>query len=98
MILEDKYKMHQEISKHLYEAYVKKNRAYGDSFSKTFKEFGNVSAITMLFHKCNRVMALSKESNILKNYEALEDSLMDLSNYSIMYLIELQQKYKYSDD
>lgn len=66
-----------------------KNNNYGNSFSKLYDELGPVSGLVPLHNKLNRITSLVKGNK--NNFESLEDSLIDLANYSIMFLIELRK-------
>lgn len=86
----DKISKHNEICKSLNELYAKKNHDYGDSFGETFKKLGIISAVTRITDKVNRLQSLcTKEQQLVKD-EKIEDTLMDLANYSILTLIELE--------
>ncbi len=55
----DKYKRHEDLCRLLNETYRAKNEAYGDSFGRTFRELGIISAVTRMYDKFNRVKALA---------------------------------------
>lgn len=88
----DKYKRHWEICETLNETYVNKNKAYGDSFGVTFQELGIISALTRMTDKWNRIKALAKGTENKVKDEAIEDTLLDLANYCIMTVIELEKQ------
>ena len=79
----------REIANRLVKIYEEKNKGYGDSFHELYKELGPVSAITQILHKANRLKNLVKSTNDL---EAIRDTLIDLANYSMMTLKELEEK------
>ena len=81
---------HAEICKSLNELYAHKNADYGDSFGKSFNEYGLTMACIRLEDKLNRIKALSKQTAQVSD-ETITDTLMDLANYSIMTLVELDQ-------
>lgn len=87
----NKYKRHEEICKKLNEVYMQKNRAYGDSFSETYRKLGIISAVTRMTDKMNRIQNLSVNKNIDKGDESLIDSCLDLANYAIMTVMELEK-------
>lgn len=88
--LGDKVASHSEICSYLTGLYAAKNADYGNAFSDTFKELGIVSAITRITDKANRLKALCNPGSSQKvNDESLRDTLMDLANYAIMTIIEM---------
>lgn len=90
MTQQGKYNRHMEICEKLNQTYIDKNTAYGDSFGKTFADLGIMSAITRIYDKFNRIVALAKGAENNVRDEAIEDTLTDLANYAIMTLIELE--------
>jgi hypothetical protein len=84
-----KLQLHKKICADLLETYRKKNEAYGDSFGKTYRELGPISAITRMADKMNRIIALAQGARNEVTDESLADSVRDLANYSIMFLIEM---------
>lgn len=88
----DKLQKHAKICQQLTEIYRKKNEAYGDSFGKTYRELGPVSAVTRMADKMNRIISLVKGTHNEVTDESLADSVRDLANYSIMFLIEMEDK------
>lgn len=84
-----KVKAHEAICKELNKIYERKNADYGDSFGKSFKEYGLTMACIRLDDKLNRVKALrTKEAQVAD--ESIEDTLLDLANYAIMTLVEMR--------
>ena len=69
--------------------YERKNKDYSNSFSDTYKELGEVSAITRMSDKMNRVVQLSKSEAQVKD-ESKIDTLKDLASYALMYIMELE--------
>ena len=83
-------KEHKEICEKLNQIYEQKNKAYGNSFSKSIEEFGNVAALTRMADKWNRIKNLTLSNVDKMNDESLVDSCLDLANYLIMFVMELQ--------
>ncbi len=81
---------HMVICTMLNELYARKNADYGDSFGKSFKEYGLTMACIRLEDKLNRIKALSKHEAQVSD-ESIIDTLQDLANYAIMTLVELAQ-------
>ena len=83
----DKAAKHADICKALNEMYRRKNADYGDSFGKSYQEYGMTMACIRLEDKLNRLKSLCKKEAQVQD-ESLEDTLMDLANYAIMTLVE----------
>lgn len=81
--------------RNLYDA---KNRDYGDSFGKSFQEWGMPMACIRLTDKLNRLCALTKSGEQRVQDERIEDTLRDLANYSIMTLIEIERRKREQDE
>ena len=79
----------KEIHKQEETLYVERNEKYGDSFSKTFQEYGPTVALIRLEDKLNRAKSLISNGLDGSDEESIIDTLKDLSNYSNMTIIEL---------
>ncbi|APQ72398.1 hypothetical protein RSJ9_3368 [Clostridium botulinum] len=87
-VTKDKIKKHEEIYEKLNEIYKTKNHDYGDSFGETYSKLGIISAVTRITDKVNRLQSLCTKDALVD--ESIKDTLIDLANYSIMTLIELE--------
>jgi len=86
----DRIAAHGEICKGLNDLYARKNTDYGNSFGDTYKELGIVSAITRITDKTNRLKSLCKPGTTRKvTDENIRDTLLDLANYAIMTVVEM---------
>lgn len=85
-----KIQKHLDICEQLTLMYVDKNAYYGDSFGDTFNKLGMVSAVTRITDKTNRLQSLCMNEQKVKD-ESIKDTLMDLANYAIMTLIEMEE-------
>ncbi|MBR2652779.1 DUF1599 domain-containing protein [bacterium] len=83
----------EQITTNMFDLYKRKNADYGNSVAKTFDEYGLVSFLVRIEDKLNRVATLTKKSTTEQQVkdEKIEDTLLDLANYSIMALIELDR-------
>lgn len=79
----------KEIHKQEEALYAERNEKYGDSFSKTFQEYGPTVALIRLEDKLNRAKSLISNGLDGSDGESIIDTLKDLSNYSNMTIIEL---------
>ena len=90
----NKIQKHKEICEELNKVYESKNHDYGDSFGSTYTKLGIISAVTRITDKYNRLVSLAtkpKEERMVKD-ESLLDTLMDLCNYSLMTIMEIEQE------
>lgn len=87
----NKVQEHKNICDMLNSLYIKKNHDYGDSFHTTFLEYGMVMPLIRLEDKFQRLKSLYKVGSMVKE-ESIKDTLMDLANYAIMTIIELEEK------
>lgn len=73
--------------------YQRKNADYGNSFAETIREFGFIPAVARINDKLKRVknMVKGREMNIIKD-ESLRDNLMDIANYCILTIMELDNQ------
>lgn len=72
-----------------------KYKCYGDSY----KDFGLIGIAIKINDKCKRIINITKNphlNDIIKN-DSLRDSLIDLINYSVMYVMELDNINKKGD-
>lgn len=88
----NKADMHKKLCKHLTETYIKKNHDYGDAFGKSIEEHGLMAGVVRMEDKFNRLKHIIKTNEVLVGDEKLEDTLLDLANYTIMMAIELQSQ------
>lgn len=70
--------------------YIRKNHDYGDSVSKTFDEYGLVSFLVRMDDKMNRIKTLNKIQDAAVKGEKIEDTLLDLANYAVLALTEIE--------
>jgi hypothetical protein len=83
--------LHKAILDEIHDTYKRKNADYGSSFAEQFAEYGLLSAVIRLDDKMRRLKQLLKNEAKVKN-ESIRDTLMDLANYSIMTIMELDKK------
>ena len=86
--MEDKVRKHERICKDLNDIYARKNKDYGDSFGRSFAEYGMTMPCIRLDDKLQRLKNLTRNGSASVNDESIEDTLLDLANYAIMTLIE----------
>lgn len=80
----------KNITDTMFNLYKAKNSDYGNSVHRTYEEFGLTSFLVRLSDKLNRAITLSKKEALVQD-EKIQDTLLDLANYSILALIELEK-------
>lgn len=90
----EKVLQHKAICDELNKLYEKKNHDYGDSFHQTFVEEGLAMTRIRLGDKFSRFKTLSRLTNSDSDEqqvtdESIRDTLMDLANYAIMTILEM---------
>lgn len=83
---------HGAVCCELNELYEKKNRDYGDSFHKTYLEEGMAMARIRLTDKLERFKKLTREVGQEVKDESIRDTLIDLANYAIMTVMEMDRE------
>ena len=83
----------RDIVNGMYDTFKAKNHDYGNSFSELFAECGMTYAYGHMAEKLKRVKSLmSDEAKV--NGESMRDSLLDLANYAILTIMELDKTRK----
>ena len=82
---------HQQVCGELTELYERKNHDYGDSFHLTYKKWGLLMAAIRLEDKLQRFETLIRAESRVKD-ESVRDTLIDLANYAIMTVMELDRE------
>lgn len=83
---------HKSICDELNELYDRKNRDYGDSFHHTYLEEGMAMVRIRLSDKLSRFKKLTKTGESKVKDESVRDTLIDLANYAIMAIIEIDNE------
>lgn len=81
----------KEVTEWMNNVYERKNADYGDSFSKTFEEFGLTSSAIRINDKTERFKKLIKQEVQVPD-ETIKDTLLDLANYAVLTLVEMSKR------
>lgn len=90
-LVDENVLLFRAIQDKLVNIYAKKNHDYGDSFNEGCNELGVGYAFSRIFDKTKRFQTLAKgimtnSLSIEVQDETIEDTIMDLANYCVMYL------------
>ena len=92
----NKIERHKELLDNLHTLYVTKNHDYGDSVHDTYMKYGITSFLVRLEDKLNRARTISKKEQLVKD-EKLIDTLLDMANYAVLAVMELEEESKSND-
>lgn len=87
----DKAAAFSQITAQMAKTYEAKNHDYGNAFGKSVDEFGLVAAAVRMNDKMERIKSFAKlprEQMKVKD-ESIRDTLLDLANYAVMTIVEL---------
>ena len=73
------------------ELYKNKNADYGSSVNDTYQKYGMVSYLVRMEDKLNRARTLTQRQTQNVADEKLRDTLIDLANYTILAIMELDK-------
>lgn len=92
--MNEKVVKHKAICDELNALYARKNHDYGDSFHQTFVEEGMAMPRIRLGDKFSRFKTLTQSGGQQVTDESIRDTLLDLANYAIMTVLELDEAEK----
>lgn len=84
----DRVEQLKQIHDESLELFKRKNQDYGDAFAK----YGTLGVLVRISDKLQRFQSITKNQITLVEDEKLEDTLLDLHNYSAMALMLLKEK------
>ena len=73
------------------DTYAAKNADYGDSVGDTYNKFGDISFLTRITDKYNRICSLMNKEADVKD-ESIDDTILDMANYCVLWLVEREFK------
>ena len=73
------------------QTYDRKNKDYGDSFSRSVQRYGKIAALTRMSDKWNRLENLMLNDDARVKDESITDTLIDLASYALMTVMELEK-------
>lgn len=83
---------HKELCDRIHETCVAKNHDYGNSVNKLYDEFGLISYIVRINDKVNRLNTLVKTKERQVQDEKITDTLLDLANYALLAVANMELK------
>ena len=88
----------EEIMNNCLNLYKKKNADYGNSFAEVYKELGFESGLVQILHKVNRIKGIHNNDKAEIENESIRDSLIDLANYALMTVVEMELENNKEDE
>jgi len=89
--LPDNVQKFVEKCKTMQDIYAAKNIKYGNSYTKTYQEYGNTALLLRLEDKLGRAKQLLMKGQTGTADESVIDTLIDMANYAIMGVMELEK-------
>lgn len=89
----DDIERYVSIVEKMQKTFISKNHDYGNSFATTWQEFGDkgpITGVAQISHKYHRLLNLALGTKPQVD-ESIDDTLMDMANYCILTLMELQK-------
>ncbi len=90
----DRLGIYQYLLNNLQETYEAKNNDYGNSVTDTYEKFGDASFLVRITNKYNELLTLYNP-NIPEQKvkdEMIDDTILDLANYCLLWLVERECK------
>lgn len=89
MTIEEEINEFKRLTQLMADVYERKHRDYGQSTKDTYKKYGPISMLTRMTDKMNRLdnLIVNNHENLVSD-ESIDDTLMDLANYAIIFIIE----------
>ena len=81
---------HEKMCNEIHEMYIKKNSDYGDSVGELYRRLGDISFLTRISDKYNRLMNLMTKDKPEQHFESIQDTIQDMANYCIIWLMEME--------
>ena len=85
-----------DVLKEMSSLHGRKNHDYGDAFSKSFGEFGLLSAVVRMSDKMERLKVLCRGEARVD--ESICDTLIDLACYAVMTYVEMSRRIGFDMD
>ena len=85
----DKVERHRKLCEEINQLYARKNHDYGDSFHTTYVEEGMAMPRIRLSDKLARFKKLTLGGGQMVTDESVRDTLIDLANYAMMTVMEM---------
>lgn len=84
----NKIQEHEKICDELNKMYETKNTDYGDSVGQLYDKLGDITLLTRITDKYNRLLNMFSDPKKQLNHESIDDSIEDMANYCIIWAME----------
>ena len=93
MTIEQEIKEFERLTRMMAGTFKQKRNDYGQSTTETFEKFGPVSMLTRMHDKMARLDRILGQNVVRQvNDERVDDTLLDLANYALITIIELDKE------
>lgn len=91
MTLQEEIDIFKGLTNLMETTFAAKRQDYGATTTETYKKFGPLSMLTRMHDKMGRLDNLLGKGQKNNVGEAVEDTLLDLANYAIITILEIQK-------
>lgn len=91
MILAQEIEIHKQITDSIHNLFKSKRADYGSTTEELINLYGPVTMLVFLRTKLSRLDNLLM-NNKTPNNESVEDNIIDIANYAIIWLLEIQKE------
>ena len=82
----------KQITEEMQELCKRKNSDYGNSVNDTYRKYGMTAYLVRLEDKLNRARNIVLKGNQQVGDERVRDTLMDMANYCILAIIDMENE------
>lgn len=85
--------IHKDICAKIHQTFISKRQDYGNTTEESLKRYGPSAMLTRIYDKHERLNNLLL-GNKMPNNESIQDTLLDMANYCIIWIMEMTKEYE----
>lgn len=89
--LKQEIKIHKQITDEIHKLFASKRADYGSTTEEMIKRYGPVAMLVFLRTKLDRLDNILL-NNKMPNFESIDDTIRDMANYCIIWLLEIEKE------
>lgn len=92
MTIKQEIKRFKQLTQQMSETFANKRSDYGQTTTETYDRYGPASLLIRMYDKLGRLDNLLGKQQMKVKEESVYDTLLDLANYAIIAIIELEKR------